>query len=410
MATNLIRRALFTAFLVTSLPCVSSAQTICDASLVRAFSDVYKEDVDKVTYERLYAKSCANRTSNSGISVSVPVEGVPFSFGLSSSGSRSACAAKDQTYFSSYSGHFLILRTQDSIKEELVRACFGGVELVATENNGSIGITAFGKPTGDHLVMVRDFVAAPRNGVRVVDPPAFPRDSIVSMRGITESFQRTSPYAVTFTLNTKLDGTDSVTVPGREVVQVTWSHRLYSRDRAPFRFFVCRATLPGGIAQDVGSGWDARLQGTEGRGSHELRNAFCRMNYGPIVRFEPGSVAPLSIPDEWIEEAVDSEAPSTSWLCTRNGVQLPQPLECPGNPAADVLCNKKVGRQVYCAARYQNLNRLAEEDYRDVGRALPTSNTVPIDLREFLAPTELQNFERDLGDGFLEPASGSRGR
>jgi hypothetical protein len=360
----------------------------CDAELVRAFSDVYKEDVTRVTSEQVFKKTCSDSSSSSGMSISVPIKGVPISFGGSSNSVRSACATHSRAFFEDYKYSLLVMKASDSVKENLVRSCFGGVSLVAEETNSGIVVTAFGQATGDHPVQVSDFNSLPKAGAEAINDN-FKPDSIVSMRGTTSLFERKTKKAIAFALNTKKDGSASITVPGLEIIRVTWGFKSIKHNEYPYLFFQCMGQIgPAAPFQAVGGVIDAREMGIQGLGRFDLRSAACMAKYGPVIRFEPGSNDAIHTPDTWKISPVDKDNPAAAWTCTRNGKLMSNPIMCPNDPKKDKVCQILRGQQTYCIQAYQDALRDQDEEYRDLSEKLP--EPVFEDWKQFDAKEDLE--------------------
>ncbi|MBY5560567.1 hypothetical protein [Rhizobium leguminosarum] len=352
---------LFLVLPITLLACFNHARADCDAETIRAFSDVFKEGVKHTISKQVFDKVCSNSASTSGINVSVPIEGVPVSFGASSKSARSACATRTLQYFEDYARTVLVLRASDAVKLDLVRECFGGVGLVALENTGGITITAYGVPYGEDPVRVSDFTWIPKSGIKPTNNPLC-KESVVSRNGTIATFERETLRDVTFTLNTKAGaGAAQVTTPGVEIVPMKWSHRIIGKDRWGYTVFQCQVQIGDSKLQNVGGAQNAKLIGLDGLSMSDWRNATCIGQYGPVLRFMPGSSNPINTPDRWEMSDVNGADPA-QWSCTRNGKTMPHPLVC----LAKKNCSNPLTKKAYCIQAFQDHGRDDDENTRDL--------------------------------------------
>ena len=195
-------------------PAVMYAQD-CSEAKIRAFSDVFKSSQYKLRAEALYAKSCSSRTSNSGVSVSLPIEGVPLSAGASSKTVRNACATQDKKFFEKYEADVLLVHASDTVKLALTQACFGGVTILAREDSGSITVDIYARSKTDEGVILKEFISSPPLAVETVSAvPA--AGTKLRPEGTTLVFKRKSGEDITFVANSEKDGRATVTLQERK--------------------------------------------------------------------------------------------------------------------------------------------------------------------------------------------------
>ena len=96
----------------------------------------------------IYQTQCPRSGKGGDFTLDVLIDGVPIGIGGSYESVYHACATNNQQYFNLYRSQILVLKTSENVKLALVRACFGGTTLIATEDNGGIHVTGYGVPSG----------------------------------------------------------------------------------------------------------------------------------------------------------------------------------------------------------------------------------------------------------------------
>lgn len=198
------------------------ANSECDPQVIRSFFNELKLKESGTRAEALYNKTCSSRSSNNGISVSLPVE-VPFSGKASSKTIRTACATSDKKFFETYAKELILVHLDDDVKLRMAQQCFNGVTMIATENSGSITIELYGKTDRPEGVKVESFEAHPCKSV-IAESKVPGNGTWLPPNGTAVTYIRKNRNVdITFQLLTK-DGAGiaKVVLPGRQVIPVTW--------------------------------------------------------------------------------------------------------------------------------------------------------------------------------------------
>ncbi len=338
------------------LPVGLASAEDCSAAKIRAFSDVFKERTKKTIGEALYSKTCSTRSSSTGLSVTLPFDGIPFTGNASSKAVRNACATKDKNFFEQYEADVLMLHTSESVKLALAQSCFGGVSMLAKEDSGSITVEIYARSIMDNKgATVESFTVSPSTAAKAVSKLPSPGDALPP-KGMSLVFNRISGEDITFVINAA-DGNGHaiVTVPGTQEFKVKWFDTPVpiKRERGfTHLMFRCRGSIEGGEPEIVGGTIDGRPIGVTGPTNGSLRESYCRMKYGNSIAVVPGSNQLVSVAANWVGEPSSSENFS-KWVCKRDGLDVGT-LQCPWDPKKAALCMSDIGRAVACVDRYQN--------------------------------------------------------
>ena len=259
--------------LVSLTACIAEANE-CSEAKIRAFSDVFTKTEKRTRAEALYSKTCSSRTSSSGLSVTLPVKGVPFTGNASHEAVRNACATSNRKFFEQYEADVLLVHASENVKLALTQACFGGVSILAKEDSGSITVDIFARSKLDDGVIVQSFVASPPAAVEAVSQLPNP-GSELKPAGTTLVFKRKSGEDITFVINTeKGNGRAAVTLPGTQELQVKWIDTPVAiKNERGFThlMFKCRASIEGGKPEIVGGTIDGRPIGVTGETNGSLQ-------------------------------------------------------------------------------------------------------------------------------------------
>jgi hypothetical protein len=195
---------------------------VCSAAAIRDLKDNHHTSVDSLSWSKIYDQSCSKTTSSNNLNVSVPVEGVPVSFGGTSNNLRAACATHDKAFFEKYRVDLIASTLSDPVKLELIRNCAGGLTLHAKENPNSIVLDIYGRSKLGGALQIVSFKVDPPNAARVNDPEAIKPGTPIVPDGRPVTFTRIAKNdVITFTLITNEGYGKNVIVPGVNTINVS---------------------------------------------------------------------------------------------------------------------------------------------------------------------------------------------